>query len=1212
MPGLHFDSSIDRGFEKDLDRMNRKMNKFSGNVQKKGVTMENTFKRVGANLSAMVSILAIGAAGKGILDFSKDLETALIEVATISTAVTEDFEGYKQLLIEMSTEQDLAASSAKQLTEAFYDIVSAGNDGADGLLILEATARASTAGFVEASIAADGLTTVINAWGKSAADAAAISDIFFKTVEKGKTTFPQLGSNIAQVAPIAASMGVSFEEISGAIATLTKSGTPTAQAFTQIRSALLSMNKVLGDGWAELMTFQEGLVEVRKRASGSTNVLREMLGRVEAVNAVLGLTGKNAASAASDLKAMNNALGATEIAAQKVVNTTQHQINTLRNNILAAFTPLGEGAIKIIADLAKRLNDAFEDGSFQDFLDIVKILIRTLLIYKASVIAITVARRIHTAALYQNIRAQRLSSLTGRKVTAVNIAMARSLRVVSAAFKANPIGLLVTGLSLAIPLISRFTSKTDDGADAQKDFNDELERGNDLLNERKFFDLENIFIKAGLSLNNFAGEYEQVLKLVKENFNLEVDSLSLLKEKIELRLKALQLQKLEIEEDVPAIGDQIQTLNGLVNVTKEYQKELKARNKEQAKVFDVEINAQQKLLDYLNQRITLLKKDKKTQTLDRLAQLKIEHQKRINSITEEYAHEEDAQKEFHVRLLQNELLYLNKLKDLTDDELKELKIEEKLLIIKVQITDIKKQLSPLEEELQRIFDEIEIEDVVVGIDIEQDSFKDALEIINGLNEVMENVVADMDNLEDSIKNILEGVIDMSSGILSLVKAVDLLGDKLNALDKASVILLVISSILKIITAINNTIAKQLEIKEQNYINELSKIQAVNVALIEQNRLYEEGNEFFSDDKWGTALKALETYNLSLQYQKELLNEISGSTQTLPDNPNLLTGWGGLFAAYREAYDIRNIQNDAQNYATELEKALGSVAVKIKDRGGFANFFGFKDSFESLLEIYPDVIDANGELDEIVLKTIIDTADLSDAEKERLENLLELTEQARQSYAEFGNFIASTFGGVADEVAQAFQEMYESGDDAMISLGESFSEMIESFTRDAIEFALLQPLLNELNKITKGLGEQFAKGDISADELQSGIINALGDFYSSLNDITPEILRAYENADRLAEEAGFAEAFNPQTEIDEAAQSVAGQIQQAITEETGSMLVGRMGAIMLSSQQIANDGADALEYAIQNLVVMKQIKNNTDYLPAIAENTRKTYEKLESI
>ncbi|MGC9355908.1 MAG: phage tail tape measure protein, partial [Mariniphaga sp.] len=88
-------------------------------------------------------------------------------------------------------------------------------------------------------------------------------------MEKGKTTFPELASNIAQVAPLAASMNITFEEVAASVASLTKQGVNTPMAFTQIRQAILSVNDVLGDGWQKSMTFQEALQKVRDMAGGS-------------------------------------------------------------------------------------------------------------------------------------------------------------------------------------------------------------------------------------------------------------------------------------------------------------------------------------------------------------------------------------------------------------------------------------------------------------------------------------------------------------------------------------------------------------------------------------------------------------------------------------------------------------------------------------------------------------------------------------------------------------------------------------------------------------------------------------------------------------------------------------------------------------------------------------------------------------------------------
>jgi len=430
--------------------------------------------------------------------------------------------------------------------------------------------------------------------------------------------------------------------------------------------------------------------------------------------------------------------------------------------------------------------------------------------------------------------------------------------------------------------------------------------------------------------------------------------------------------------------------------------------------------------------------------------------------------------------------------------------------------------------------------------------------------------------------------------------------------------------------VTNAINKAQEIRDKALVNELKRVQAVNLALVEQNRLYEQGNSFFSDDKWGTALSGLESYNQALGFQGDILDDLNTTTEKgnslardfITSMINPLESIGTVFSKRKEGEQLKEIQSKSQSYATQLEKAMAGIAVKTKDRGKIANFFGAADQFKSLLDLYPELIRANGDLDTVLLKSIIDTEDLNSADRERLTELIELTDSANAAFSQFGDYVSGIFGGIGDEITQAFQTMYETGDDAMTSLEGSFSDMIETFTRDAIEFAFLQPYLNELNNTTKDLGEQFAKGDISADKLQADIVSTLGDFYNSLNVIQPQILKAYENADKLAEAAGFESAFNaPETPIIETPiiedatitdQSRAGQISEAITEETGSELVGRMGAIMLSNERLANNSDDILDFAVQNLVVLNKILINTDFLPIIADNTRKTYEKLSSI
>lgn len=309
--------------------------------------------------------LAVGAAlvFKQIADnaheFSKEFEQSMREVQTISVAATEDFDGMSASVIGIS--QDIP-NSANELSKALYQIVSAGYDGADGLKLLESAGKAAVGGVTDVETAADGLTTVLNAWQISASKVDDVSDKLFKTVKLGKTTFGELSNNIATVAPVAASMGVSMDEVLAAVASLTKQGTPTGVALTQIRSALVSMNEVLGESWTQSMTLQEGLQAISDKAGGSQTELTNMMGRIEAVNAVLGLTGANAQTAAADLSEITNSAGAAGDAFEKMAQSEVNQSKLLSNNIQAALKPLGDTLGNMGTDIAAFLNKAFKSG----------------------------------------------------------------------------------------------------------------------------------------------------------------------------------------------------------------------------------------------------------------------------------------------------------------------------------------------------------------------------------------------------------------------------------------------------------------------------------------------------------------------------------------------------------------------------------------------------------------------------------------------------------------------------------------------------------------------------------------------------------------------------------------------------------------------------------------------------------------------------------
>lgn len=391
---------------------------------------------------------AFAKAAKSSYDFEKEFRKNMLEVATISTQVTDDMTGFMNQVMSITQEIPIKAPEA---AKALYSIVSAGHDGADGMKILEVSAKAAVGGLTETETAADAITTILNAYKMSAEEAGTVSDQLFTTVRLGKTTFGELGASIAQVAPIAAAYGISIDQVLGAVASLTKQGTPTAQAMTQIRAAIQGTAGELGDAAFQGRTFQEALQLINEKAGGSASKMKEMLGTDEGLAATLALTGKNAKSVASDLEELQSSLGATEAAFEKMKNAADNQLTLLANNVQAYLRPLGEEILKDVSDIAKAFNEAFEnndiEGTISNIESLVKNAAGAFLSYKTAILLVQVAQQsyIKTSAL------SRLATIQHTTATALLTgALKKQAVAMLAAGKAaltNPYVLAVAGVT---------------------------------------------------------------------------------------------------------------------------------------------------------------------------------------------------------------------------------------------------------------------------------------------------------------------------------------------------------------------------------------------------------------------------------------------------------------------------------------------------------------------------------------------------------------------------------------------------------------------------------------------------------------------------------------------------------------------------------------------------------------------------------------------
>ena len=275
--------------------------------------------------------MAVGAS-RAVTD-ANDLAIGLREVVTLTgatgKAANQTFDEFSNLVADVSNEFGIAQSV---LTGGLYQALSAGVPKDNVFEFMQVASQAAIAGVTDVETAVDGLTTIINAFGLDTAESQAVADSMFAAVKGGKTTFEELSASLFNVGPAAAAAGVSFEEVNAAIATMTAAGVPTAQATTQIRAAMVGLQKpskeldavfqALGYDSAQLAIESEGLGfaldAVKDASNGSNGQLQTLLGSVEAVSAVNILAGTGAGKFADELERQANAAGSVDDAFSEI------------------------------------------------------------------------------------------------------------------------------------------------------------------------------------------------------------------------------------------------------------------------------------------------------------------------------------------------------------------------------------------------------------------------------------------------------------------------------------------------------------------------------------------------------------------------------------------------------------------------------------------------------------------------------------------------------------------------------------------------------------------------------------------------------------------------------------------------------------------------------------------------------------------------------
>ncbi len=351
-------------------------------------------------LGVTAPILGIGLAAERA---SIDFEDKISNIGTIIDTSVENLDAIGQKVLEMRR----LPVPLGDMADALYDVRSAGVSAADQFGVLEGSAKLGVAGLGTTKEAADLATSAINGFHLEGEKARKLYDNIFLTTQFGKTTISGLAQGFGSVAATVASTGTELDEYLSAVAALTTTGLPAAEAHTQIKAAISGLTRPSKENSAlfrqlgakdlpALIKQSGGLVpalravadvasansatyqklgakdfpDLIKKSGGYAQALEKLeavggknsaailksVGSTEALNAVLSLTGPVAATQVAALDKMRESEGALEDAFEKKAATRKARLQATRNEIEATAISIGDKMAPAVLKLTKSVD----------------------------------------------------------------------------------------------------------------------------------------------------------------------------------------------------------------------------------------------------------------------------------------------------------------------------------------------------------------------------------------------------------------------------------------------------------------------------------------------------------------------------------------------------------------------------------------------------------------------------------------------------------------------------------------------------------------------------------------------------------------------------------------------------------------------------------------------------------------------------------------
>lgn len=390
-------------------------------------------------------------------------------------------------------------------------------------------------------------------------------------------------------------------------------------------------------------------------------------------------------------------------------------------------------------------------------------------------------------------------------------------------------------------------------------------------------------------------------------------------------------------------------------------------------------------------------------------------------------------------------------------------------------------------------------------------------------------------------------------------------------------------------------AKHRQVLENVMNDTIAQQREYNLLLLEQNLLYEKASTIFGVDSYAKAENAVRVLKDAIS---DLNGELAGTTEQQKK------------FAYRKTGSVALDKVLNRNYSQSKDRYSGLADIEIKTGSYTTGALFWKkqhDVYTSVLDVYPKLIDANGEFNKELAESIINTREMSDEDKAALQGMIDLAEQAEAAYDSLNDYMTDIFGELGNSMSNALVDAFKNGTDAAESFTQSVSEMLETLAEQMIYSVTLAPLLEEAQEDMMSV---MKNQNLTEEEKFTQWTNILKGLTTDAIAKQDEANRLYEAFRQSAGDMGF-DVFSPDA-TREASQKTGITASQDSVDKIDGMVTTMMGhtySINENVNRTANGIDSLLDYASSGLSLTTDIERTAK---AIENQSRDALNHLANI